>query len=58
MTDNINSKKEMLVLNLLNNPIIEIIKQLKRLQEEGYTHLIATDCWGGRIIPYSVDDEK
>jgi hypothetical protein len=54
MTKNIYSEKKLSVLNILDNPISEIIKQLHDLENQGYSHLKVSDCWGGTITPYSV----
>lgn len=54
MTKNIYSEKKLSVLNLLDNPISEIIKQLHDLENQGYSHLKVSECWGGSVTPYSV----
>lgn len=54
MTKNIYSEKKLSVLNLLDNPISEIINQLHDLENQGYSHLKVSECWGGSITPYSV----
>lgn len=47
------SEKRIFINNLSDKPISELIKDLQKLQDQGYEYLSVQECYGGYIKPYS-----